>query len=157
MRSLSVRQPWAFAIAKAGKTIENRSRGTAYRGELAIHASQIYDEEAALPTPAALSLLMDAAIAELRGTPEPAMARGAVVAVATLDQCHWYADCLRAGSRNGLLGTWPCSEWAMSLSWHWTLTGVRPLAEPVPCRGQLGLWTVPEDVERAVRAQLETK
>jgi len=151
LRGLSIRQPWAFAIAKAGKTVENRSRGTAFRGLLAIHASQIYDEEAALPTPAALSLLMDAAIAELRGTPDPALTRGAVVAVATLDECHWYADCRSFEGTSERL----CTEWAMTLQWHWSLADVRPLAEPVPCRGQLGLWTVPEDAERAIRAQLE--
>ncbi len=32
-----------------------------------------------------------------------------------------------------------------------------PLAEPVPCRGALGLWRVPDDVESAVRAQLEAR
>ncbi len=45
MKALSIRQPWAYAILNLGKTIENRSRGTSYRGALAIHASQKYDVE----------------------------------------------------------------------------------------------------------------
>jgi hypothetical protein len=33
----------------------------------------------------------------------------------------------------------------------WVLDDVRGLTEPVPCRGALGLWTVPEDVAARVR------
>lgn len=32
---------------------------------------------------------------------------------------------------------------------------VRRLREPVPCKGMLGIWTVPSDVEAKVRAQLQ--
>ncbi len=66
IKGLSVRQPFAWAIACAGKTVENRSRMTAYRGLLAIHASKVYDQKAALPVPSALSALMDATASELR-------------------------------------------------------------------------------------------
>jgi len=45
-RAISVRQPWAHAIAYAGKRIENRTWGTAYRGPLLIHASLSYEEDA---------------------------------------------------------------------------------------------------------------
>jgi hypothetical protein len=31
----------------------------------------------------------------------------------------------------------------------------RPLAEPVPCKGALGLWWLPDDVDAQVRAQLD--
>ena len=40
MKTLSIRQPWAWAIIFAGKTIENRSWATSYRGPLLIHASR---------------------------------------------------------------------------------------------------------------------
>lgn len=43
MKTLSVIQPWAWAIIHAGKTVENRTWECAYRGELAIHASKEYD------------------------------------------------------------------------------------------------------------------
>ena len=33
----------------------------------------------------------------------------------------------------------------------WLLDDVRALAEPVPCRGRQGLWTLPEEVARALR------
>ena len=38
-KGISIAQPWAAAIAFAGKEIENRSWRTHYRGPLAIHAS----------------------------------------------------------------------------------------------------------------------
>lgn len=40
MKALSVRQPWAWAIIHAGKSIENRSWWTSFRGRFLIHASK---------------------------------------------------------------------------------------------------------------------
>jgi hypothetical protein len=34
------------------------------------------------------------------------------------------------------------SPWAIPGQWHWTLDDPQPLAEPVLCRGWLGLWDV---------------
>lgn len=42
------------------------------------------------------------------------------------------------------------SKWATSGLYHWELTDVRGLFTPVPCRGKLSIWRVPEDVEQAV-------
>lgn len=41
--------------------------------------------------------------------------------------------------------------WPLSL----VLAGVRPSPRAVPSRGALGLWRLPEDVEKAARAPLE--
>lgn len=38
MKALSIRQPWAWMILHAGKSIENRTWQTSYRGPLLIHA-----------------------------------------------------------------------------------------------------------------------
>lgn len=35
--------------------------------------------------------------------------------------------------------------------WAWRLANVRPLAKPIECRGAQGLWTVPDDIEAALR------
>jgi hypothetical protein len=40
MKALSIRQPWAHLIVHEGKTIENRSWSTRYRGPLLIHAAK---------------------------------------------------------------------------------------------------------------------
>ncbi len=39
MKALSVVQPWAWLIMHGGKTIENRTWNTRYRGRVLIHAS----------------------------------------------------------------------------------------------------------------------
>lgn len=36
--AITIRQPWAWAIAHAGKDIENRTWATKYRGPICIHA-----------------------------------------------------------------------------------------------------------------------
>jgi hypothetical protein len=38
--ALSIRQPWASLILKAGKDIENRSWSTTFRGRILIHAAK---------------------------------------------------------------------------------------------------------------------
>lgn len=45
MKCLSVRQPWAWAIINAGKTIENRTWKTNFRGRVAIQAGKACTEE----------------------------------------------------------------------------------------------------------------
>jgi hypothetical protein len=47
------------------------------------------------------------------------------------------------------------SRWAMPGQWHWLISSAVALREPVPCKGQRGLWTVPDDAAAAVLAQLE--
>jgi hypothetical protein len=40
MKTLSIRQPWAWLIIHGGKDIENRSWLTKFRGRLLVHASK---------------------------------------------------------------------------------------------------------------------
>lgn len=143
MRCLSVQQPWAAAIAYGPKRVENRTwaaPGWALRTVIAIHASKKPDA-GAMPPPG-------------ESWPEHhRMHLGAVIAVATLAGCHLSPD---FGGTCG--ATRPlCSPWAVRDQYHWLLADVRPLAEPVPCRGALGLWRLPDEVEKAVRAQLEER
>lgn len=145
LRALTVRQPYAWAIAFGGKDVENRSRQTKYRGLLAVHAGMTVDRAG----------LKDARVLEAIASrefeiDEAASRLGAVIAVAELYGCHQWPD---AGSCNGR-GRPPCSPWASPDQWHWQLRNVRTLTEPVPLRGKLGLWRLPEDAEKAVREQL---
>jgi len=76
---------------------------------------------------------------------------GAVSALAVVTGCHHATACPASGGDD----IWPlCSPWAAYGQWHIELADVRPLPEPVPCRGMLGLWRLPDDVEKAVREQL---
>lgn len=141
LRALSVRQPWAMAICH-GKDVENRSRRTHFRGTIALHASKAFDHDNV--GPATLRRVMN-----LIGLTEDLILRedhrGAVIAVVDIVGCH--RDCVSTNHRH-------CSPWAVWDEWHWELANVRALAEPVPCKGALGLWRLPVDVDEAVRAQL---
>lgn len=143
IRGLTVRQPWSFAIAKLGKNVENRTRKFGYRGWLAIHAGAsmgtLADYDGALRS-----------IVRITGRPISAVDAGAqrrsvIVAVARLaDVCSAAVDSWCGGH----------GPWGEPDAHHLLLAEVRPLADPVPCKGALGLWRLPADVETAVRAQV---
>lgn len=46
MKALTIRQPHVGWIFSEGKDVENRGRGTSYRGPLLIHSSKTIDEQA---------------------------------------------------------------------------------------------------------------
>lgn len=125
MRCITLRQPWAALVIYGGKDIENRAQnilGT-YRGPLAIHAGQQPDLEAM------------AVFRDMQGVPAEAQAamdvRGAMLGTTTVRGVHPWMP----------MGC--CTSfWAQPRAWHLELdvNAVRPLPEPVPARGALGLW-----------------
>ena len=129
MRALTVRQPWAAAIAHGPKRIENRPKPipAAHVGTtILIHAGQAEDANA---LPADM----------VRAWPRYF---GAIIAVADLVSCH------RAAKPRC------CAPWGFPDTWHWQLENVQPLPHPVlQVRGQLGLWTVPEDITASVERE----
>lgn len=164
--ALTVKQPWAHFIAHCGKTVENRSWRMDYRGELAIHAGAYSGwDKGAEASPVAIEAWKRwVANWTTPGRPAAPLTRGeaysyfkfgSVIAMAWVAGCHHSDDCMHAerlappGRLNG------CSPWAVRGQWHIELASVRPLAEPVPCRGRLGLWWLPEAAEQAVRGQQE--
>jgi ASCH domain len=110
---LSVRQPWAWAIARGRKPVENRDWATAYRGQLAIYASMRVDLLAA-----------EEPLLRFAGwdPDDPVAAIGGIVAVVTL------ADVCSAAMSGD---TCDCGEWARPSAYHWRLSDARPLARPV--------------------------
>lgn len=137
MKALSVRQPWAWAIAKGYKTIENRSRATSHRGPLAIHASLRWDE------PRELWLRNAVSIARNQGRTLPARLAddmpyadtGLVLAVVdVVDVC--------TASRDEPTVVCDCGPWAHAAETHWKLANARLLPKPFAAKGRLGLWNV---------------
>jgi hypothetical protein len=157
--AISVQPPWSHAIAWLGKDRENRYwpvppklLGT----DIAIHATKSVDEDTlAGQQPRSWHADHDG----LPGDPWPPleeMAIGAVVAVARIAGCHHAPDC--AGPLQsiayGLDHDTLCSPWAAWGQYHWELTDVRPLMEPVQCRGFQRIWYLPEAADQEVQAQL---
>jgi hypothetical protein len=148
MRCITVRPPWSWAILH-GKDVENRTWRHPHRGRLAIHAGRRWDvdgQDSPLIREAWRNAGHDLRALSPNNSRVPL---GAVVAVAEMVGCHEDGDVA-----SGCEPVFGCSPWAARGQYHWRLASVRPLPEPVPCRGALGLWTLPDDIEAAVRAQL---
>lgn len=135
--ALTVRQPWAWPIVRGWKPDENRSRTTAYRGPLAIHAAKRWDDDRI----GAVRFVRDTVRAQGQGDELPrALAddlpytgTGMVLGVVDL------VDVCTAGRRREPCD---CSAWAMPGQVHWKLANPRLLRHPFPARGALYLWTV---------------
>jgi hypothetical protein len=116
MKALSIRAPWAWAILYAGKDIENRSRRTKHRGLLLVHSSLRKDK---------------AAIAWLRrrGFEFPTnFPTGALVGVVDVVECFDKV---------------PRNRWAVGPHCY-LLKNPRIFRKPIPWRGQLGMFEVPD-------------
>ena len=134
-RGLTLIRPWAWAVASAGKDVENRTwvaPRVAVGGWLAIHAGQKWDAEA-------VAFIRARVDTTRRDVPtKEADTSGAIVAVAQL------AEVLTASE----------SPW-FSGPYGWRLDNVVQLPAPVPCKGAQGLWSLPSDVLANVRAGVE--
>lgn len=165
--ALTVRGPWSWALLH-GKPVENRTWEMTHKGPLWLHAGSRARWD---PAGAASPLVGEAWVRYLHenvpGWPGlPAadvtlnrkttlMPFGAVTALIEVTGCHFWDECGQGAKANG---RWPwtmCSPWAVRGQWHIGVRVFRVLPEPVPCRGMLGLWPLPPDVEMRVREQLE--
>lgn len=133
---LTVKQPWAHLIvhgyrsASGGiehKLIENRTRRTAYRGELYIHAGKSFD----IAAPDYIGYFCpEARIAVLRNIARINAERGQIIGRVQLD------DCLSPYAKLVYENCW--AEFGV---WHWMLSSPEAVS-PFPARGQLGIWTM---------------
>ena len=168
MRALTLTQPWAGLVAAGIKLVENREQGVIKASDFgtpfAIHASREIDEG------------VYARIDEI----QPGLCRGhvrgggtsigdwwhrsrvtgAVIAVAVVDRCVRSTG-ISSNHPGTAYGYDPeeLAELGDQRRWlfgryGYVLRDVRALAEPVPCRGALGFWTLPADVAARVEAQL---
>jgi hypothetical protein len=135
-RTLTVRQPWAWAIARGHKDIENRSWTTRYRGPIAIHAAKHWDTDRE---------------ATLRAVVYQIREQGGALP-ATLDDDLPYSDTGLIIATVNLVGictasldgdTCDCGPWAMPGHAHWRLENAQVYPEPTPATGRLGLWEFP--------------
>jgi hypothetical protein len=172
MRALTLTQPWATLVQLGKKSIETRSWGTHYRGPLAIHAAAglgpiggatgLREIVQMSPFREVLSKrLYDIASTADRTwameVPGCVLPRGAIVAVVELievapitdDGVLTQAGRLYPESPEHEFGDYTPGRYA------WLLHRIQPLRRPVPCRGALGLWSVPADVQEQIRRQVE--
>lgn len=154
MKALSLTQPWAQLVAIGAKMIETRSWSTGYRWLVAIHASKGFPrtaKELAVGEPFIRQLRENRAGHFFAWDVVESLPRGAIVAVVNL----W--DCRNIGPDRRSV---PTDERELAFGdfspgrWMWFLGHIRRLSEPIPCKGALGLWTVPAEIEARIRQQV---
>jgi len=139
--ALSLTQPWASAMALGLKRIETRSWSTALRGPIAIHASKGF------PVWAKEFAMFEVA-SYLNHAPEW-YPRGAIVAVGILtDVVRTETLRLQIMEREEFFGDYTAGRFG------WIFEDIRPLRQPVPATGRLGIWTMPPEVRAAVGDEL---
>lgn len=177
MKALTLHQPWATCIAQHGKRVENRTwapPSSLIGQRIAIHAGMKLNREVCLR-------LFDEEGIEL--APASKLPLGAVVATARVAGWvrseHAHGEHMEATPPSNK-GWAPFARWfvgkeecpfdffgvteqqardALRSSWWigpigWILDHVIAI-EPVACKGAQGLWSLPTDVERAVREHEE--
>lgn len=151
LRALTFWRPWPVAITHAGKRVENRTWAPPkwiIGHDIALHAGKTVDEDTCADLVEMLGVERDL-------LPGPL----GVVAVAKL---LGYISVKEDGERVrfGVDADRALQEFASQFFGGpvgWVLDDVRPLAEPVFCRGAQGLWILPPDVDAAVRVQLAAR
>jgi len=140
MKVLSVRQPWAWAIIHGGKDVENRNWDTKFRGRLAIHAGKQFDISKAD---------FNAFKVGIYGEPWTSMAQR-YSGESSVNFCG-----VQMGGIIGTVEVYDCvrdslcdSPWKADGDdfYCWLLRDPVALPWPIPMKGQLGLWDVPDSL-----------
>lgn len=134
MKALSLTQPWATLVAIGAKKIETRSWPTGFRGQFAIHASKGFPTEckALCNETVFADTLMAAGIQDWRDLP-----LGAILCTARLIDCTPMTETNISAIRSTL--EYAFGDYAPG-RYMWKLDNVKPLPEPIPYKGALGLW-----------------
>lgn len=136
MKTLSIQQPWAWAILHIGKDVENRTWPAYHFGPVLIHASKKYDKAG------------EAWIRGVAGIAVPAdLPRGGIVGQVTIKGCcKWYASIWYRGPYGFLLQDpqpLPFFQWPGKLGFFDFPDELLP---------RLGLTKVTEPIKRIKRA-----
>lgn len=138
MQALTIKQPWATLIMRGGKDVENRNWGTTLRGEIAIHASKGLDPDELAHACRFLAPWVPR-FSEARFCAEAATyPTGCIIGVARVVGCVTESD----------------SPWFVG-PFGIVMADTIELVDPLPLRGALGFWQVPDVTQRLLRAQLE--
>jgi len=162
LRCITITQPWCGLMVAGIKLIENRPRpiipDSMFGQPIGFHASRTFDR-------AAMRRIIEIEPRLAFDHPESILLRDGLY-----DLMHTTSCVIGVGTPFHTLKGWGETEirehrdglreqLGDQLRWFFGPVGhrfrdMRRIAEPVACRGMLGCWTAPEDVERAVVRQL---
>ncbi len=155
MKAMTLTAPWSGLVASGVKLIENRPRkivkASDFGTPFAIHASREFDERALQSIYSKAPELEDAPAA-LRGLMN---ITSAIVGIATIErELHgWDEDSIREHETTLRMQLGDQFRWFFGPIGY-VLRDVITLPTPVPCKGALGFWKLPDDVEEKVRSQI---
>lgn len=148
--ALTVHQPYATLLAHGVKDIENRGRAlpsTRTDRMLWIHAGRTIRPVEADP------FAWEQVAALGWGAEEIQRDAGRILGWVVPLGSHHADECLhrtgRGFTRGGAVlpaSAW-CSPWGHPDSHHWQMSSGTPIDDPPDCRGQQGLWRIPEEIE----------
>jgi hypothetical protein len=133
--ALSTKQPWAWLICKGFKDVENRIWGTKFRGRIYIHAGLSRDEMNKQVLASVLRILNNRQAAELMlqyqiSEGVPVLLRfGAIIGEVDI------LDCVTESRSPWFVGPY-----------GFTLANPSLYKKPIPCKGRLGFFEIPERV-----------
>ena len=144
MKTISLWQPWASAIALGAKRIETRSWSTSYRGPLAIHAAKRCIKEELIH----LSCLHNWHGSLYFNQNFLALPFGAVIAICELVDCrptesftNGELDAVRFPPHLSVYGWTERSMGDFGLGrFGWVLANIKALDDPIPLKGMQGLF-----------------
>lgn len=124
MKAITICQPYASAIIHGPKRVENRMNHWRFRGRLLVHAGRSLKY---------MGTLSDAQLADWPEFDEGALTFGCIIGSVEVYKC------------TELKSPWRIDHWATG---PWCLHLRDPIAfeRPIPYRGQLGLFDVPDDL-----------
>jgi hypothetical protein len=144
MKAITIIQPWATLIALGEKKFESRSWATKYRGPLAIHAGKKIEKEICKQEPFKSVLAKHGYTAE-------SLPVSVVVAIGNLTACYEVGQVDISQKEADLRWTDRIIRWQeFDFGWYeygrfaWELLDVKALDQPIPAKGQLGLWNYEE-------------
>jgi hypothetical protein len=144
MRVLSIGQPWATLIVRGVKPFEARSWSTPFRGEIAIHASSAikgWVRDACQTDRLIRKALRRAGIDNIDDLP-----RGTVIGTAVIQNIH-RAKTIESELTPDIFAL--CGD-LYEDDFLWRLERPKELRIPVPVKGKLNLWTLPENIATRV-------
>ena len=136
MKALSIRQPWAWLICSGIKDVENRGWPTAVRGRVYVHAGRTMDVN--IPSwrrgggvGSTEEWILDRLTPEQRDAYHSARrSRGAIIGEVEIVNCRY---------RHGENAGEDFSMWHAHGSHGFYLEDAVLYAEPIPCKGRLGM------------------
>jgi hypothetical protein len=159
MRALTLTQPWAGLVASGIKLVENRPRQMIKREDFgvpfALHASREIDKDVYISIHEIAPELYDYESDGKTMSNWRRLSRitSAVIAVVTIDRVVGQWQDGSPSIFDGDPGLGDQRRWFFGPVGY-VLRDVRALATPVLCRGWQGFWTLTDDLDRAVTAQI---